>query len=356
MIRRFLIITMFILLLVGSVFYSLSIHPFFWPLKGESQKTLLFEVKPGESLSNVARRLAGQGVVTNGSYFVLFSRLTGKSKAIRVGEYDLHKGMSPIKVLSIISSGRSHRYSITIPEGTNMYELAETMAKQGLGTRSSNLALMKNPSFIHEALGKRVETLEGYLFPETYFYTRYTEPKTLLLKMVSRFKEAFSYLEIPKNFPLNQHEIVTLASIIEKETGAPQERRRISSVFHNRLRKNMRLQTDPTVIYGVLDKTQRLVKNITRKHLKKKNRYNTYTFRGLPWGPISNPGKKALAATLDPEKSPYLYFVSRNDGTHVFSKNYRQHSRAVRKFQLDPRMRRGKSWRDLKSKRSSSQQ
>ena len=177
---------------------------------------------------------------------------------------------------------------------------------------------------------------------------RWTQPTTLIVKMVEHFLTVYKEVQKKGSFShWEQNEIVTLASIIEKETGAPWERPLISSVFHNRLNKNMRLQTDPTVIYGILHEKGVFLKNLKKIHLKQYTPYNTYTFKGLPPGPIANPGKDALLATLQPAKSNYLYFVSRNNGTHVFSKTYREHSKAVRQYQLNPKARRGKSWRDL---------
>ena len=145
-------------------------------------------------------------------------------------------------------------------------------------------------------------------------------------------------------------QILTLASIVEKETGAPEERPLVASVFHNRLRKGMLLQTDPTIIYGKAKETGKIVLNITRADLTRYTPYNTYVIKGLPPGPIANPGKAALQAVVHPAQSDYLYFVSKNDGTHQFSTDLAAHNAAVRKFQLDPKAREGKSWRDLKSK------
>ena len=151
---------------------------------------------------------------------------------------------------------------------------------------------------------------------------------------------------------LDRHEQVILASIVEKETGEPSERPIIASVFYNRMKKNMRLQTDPTILYGILDRTKVLKNNITKKDIQTKTRYNTYRISGLPYGPIASPGAKALEAVLNPASTEYYYFVSRNDGTHVFSQTYKQHQNAVRKFQLDRSMREGKSWRDRYQKNS----
>ncbi|HEY1078907.1 MAG TPA: endolytic transglycosylase MltG, partial [Bdellovibrio sp.] len=185
-------------------------------------------------------------------------------------------------------------------------------------------------------------------FPETYMLTKFTDTKTLISNMVKRF--LYVYNEVaPEAQVLGwpRHKVVTLASIIEKETGAPEERPLISSVFHNRMQKNMRLQTDPTVIYGKAEQTGKIEINITRADLTTPTRYNTYTITGLPPGPIANPGKEALLAAVKPAASEFLFFVSQNDGTHVFSVDYKGHESAVKRFQLDRKAREGKSWRDL---------
>ena len=199
-----------------------------------------------------------------------------------------------------------------------------------------------NRKFIFSLLKEDLPSLEGYLFPETYHITKYTDERTLIQQMVKRFLQVYS--EVIKKgktsnpiIPLKRHQIVTLASIIEKETGASQERPLISSVFYNRLEKKMLLQTDPTVLYGILDETKEMKKNITRKDLETPTRYNTYTNKGLPYGPIANPGRESLLAALQPAQSHYLFFVSRNDGTHYFSEKYQDHQQKVQQYQVHSR-------------------
>jgi len=181
-------------------------------------------------------------------------------------------------------------------------------------------------------LGLGAETLEGYLFPDTYFFPKDVTVEKIISTMVLRFWSIFSpaWKERAKHYGLTVHQVVTLASIIEKETGAAFERPLISSVFHNRLRKKMRLESDPTVIYGI----KNFDGNLTRKHLKTRTPYNTYAIRGLPVGPIANPGRASLEAALFPEKTSFIYFVSKKDTTHHFSTNLKEHNRAVRKYQL----------------------
>ena len=200
-------------------------------------------------------------------------------------------------------------------------------------------------------LGEDLPSLEGYLFPSTYLFTRFTTQKEIVREMVRQFLVAYSeVMEGPKQLDMKRVEHVTLASIIEKETGVPEERGLVSSVFHNRLKKGMLLQTDPTVIYGVAEKTGVMPKNIRKTDLVTPTRYNTYTNKGLPIGAISNPGKESLVAALNPDQSEFLFFVSRNDGTHVFSSTYEQHNKAVREFQMNAKNREGKSWRDFSRK------
>ncbi|NQZ00846.1 MAG: endolytic transglycosylase MltG [Bdellovibrionales bacterium] len=318
---------------------------------GNGSKVMDFEVTPGESFTKIAKRLEQKGLVKNATYLKVFSKLRGVTQEIRIGEYELNDGMTPTEVLKILGSGKSKLKSFTIPEGQNIYEIAQILADKGYGTYEENLANFKDKELIQSLLGKELPSLEGYLFPETYNVTKYTTPREIAQIMVERFQAVWNELSWD-GAKMSQHELVTLASIVEKETGAPEERPRIASVFHNRLRKGMRLQSDPTIIYGIAAETGKIIKNIRKKDIKGKTPYNTYTIKALPVGPISNPGREALKAVLNPDGSPYLYFVSRNDGTHVFSKTLQEHNAAVREFQLRRSARKGKSWRDLQKRRT----
>ena len=189
-------------------------------------------------------------------------------------------------------------------------------------------------------------SLEGYLFPDTYHFNHTMTLPEMIRQMVKRFRSVWTAEHDRKaaRFRLTQHQVVTLASIIEKETGAPQDRTLISSVFHNRLKKRMRLQSDPTIIYGIWE---RYDGNIRRADIRSQTPYNTYVISALPIGPISNPGKLAIEAALDPAVGEFLYFVSRNDGTTAFTRTLAEHSNEVRRFQLNRGAREGKSWRNL---------
>jgi UPF0755 protein len=319
------------------------------PTSIESEE-VIFEVRPGESFKTVAHRLETQHLVSSASLLQLYGRFTGSSNHIRVGEYAIRQDAKPRDILTTLTSGKSIEYSITVQEGFNRFEIADLLGQDKLIPRKEFLDLTQDPAFIKELLGEQQPTLEGYLFPETYHVTKFTGAKGLIRMMVARFKENYSKIQMAPSVKMTRNELVTLASIIEKETGAPEERAVISSVFHNRLRIGMRLQTDPTVVYGIWDKNGTWNGNISRDDLLRPTRFNTYVISGLPPGPISNPGLESLRAAAAPAQSEFLFFVSRNDGTHVFSKDYGQHQKAVSQYQLDKRAREGKSWRDLQKR------
>ncbi len=308
---------------------------------------IIFEVHSGQTLHSVAQALAEKGLVNSQRLFVFLGKVKGTQP--KVGEYALSTGMTPDEILKTVSSGKSLARPFTVSEGLNVYEIGLLFEKQKFGTKAEFLKWVFDKSFTKELLGEEVYSLEGYLFPETYNITKFTDAKALITSMVRRFLVEYKDIEsAEKSLGWTRHQVVTLASIVEKETGAPEERAQISSVFHNRLQKKMRLQTDPTVLYGILDSTKKYRNNITRNDLVTPNRYNTYTMAGLPFGPICNPGKEALVAAVSPARTAYLYFVSKNEGRHLFSESFEAHTEAVRKYQADPKSREGKSWRNLK--------
>jgi UPF0755 protein len=230
-------------------------------------------------------------------------------------------------------------YKLTIPEGYNLYQIAELVAAANFGNQNAFIEKATDTALVREN-GLEGETLEGYLFPDTYFFPKKITVETIIATMVRRFRSVFApeWQARAKDLGLTVHQIVTLASIIEKETGASFERPIISSVFHNRLKKKMRLESDPTVIYGI----KNFDGNLTKKHLTTRTPYNTYKIRGLPIGPIANPGSASLEAALYPDNTKYIYFVSKKDSTHQFSTNLKQHNHAVRKYQLRRRKRNDK--------------
>ena len=309
----------------------------------------LIEINKGASLTKVAAQLSRLQIIVYPRLFVKVGQYYGYSDSIKYGEYLLKPTDSYRNVLEKLVSGENYKYDVTFVEGDHIYKYASLLEERGLCKKEEFLNLVKNKVFIRELLGENINSLEGYLFPETYHFSKIDGVKTIVKTMVQKFLNEIKSLSIEKT-SLSRHQLVTLASIVEKETGASFERPMIASVFMNRLKKRMRLQTDPTIIYGIMNETGEEIKNIRKKHLKQPTAYNTYVINGLPPGPIGNPGIEALKASVNPEKTSFLYFVSQNDGTHVFTKNYKDHLKAVKKFQMNPKMRQGKSWRDLKKR------
>jgi UPF0755 protein len=239
--------------------------------------------------------------------------------------------MSPLEILDTLQQGKVHLHKITVPEGYTLEQIAQQLDKASLVAAADFLKTATCQSLMRE-LKIEGKSFEGYLFPETYLFPKGIKPEDIIRIMVKNFQTVFQppWHERARKLGLSAHEVVILASIIEKETGTAPERPIISSVFHNRLKKGMRLESDPTVIYGIPE----FDGNLTRKHLRTPTPYNTYAGKGLPAGPIANPGKGALHAALFPSDTNYLFFVSKNNGSHYFSTNLKEHNNAVRKYQL----------------------
>ena len=287
-------------------------------------------IPPKTSLAGIEKILAESGAIPSGPGFYWLARLSRLSQRLQAGEYLFAPGQTPYQILRALASGATVRWSVTIPEGTNIYQLADILSQGGWGERGLFLDLTRDPEMLAR-YGVRGTSLEGYLFPDTYQLVRGQNPREIITLMLERGKQVRQELgDLGKNtLGLSPHEVLTLASIVEKETAAPEERPLIAQVFLNRLRQGMRLQTDPTVIYGIAD----FDGNLTRKDLETPTPYNTYQINGLPPGPIANPGRASIAAVLHPASAPYLYFVSKNDGTHYFSNDLAEHNRAVFKYQ-----------------------
>lgn len=344
-----------IILLVISLFSGLVMclwqAVLFFKFKPNIESAIVFDVPPGQSFRQTVQMLAKNEIIHDARYFRWYARLTQADRKLKIGEFEVSPQMGPKQILQLLTNGPQKLRTFTVPEGTHMYDIATIIASSGLGNAEEYLKLFKDPSLAKRLLGETHESLEGYLFPDTYSFNKYTQAEEVVRVFVDRFFEVYREVEAnqPQRSALNRHQIVTLASIIEKETGAPFERNIISAVFHNRLKIGMRLQTDPTILYGILDETGVMKKNITKKDIQTRTRFNTYKINGLPPAPIASPGKESLKAALEPIKSSALYFVSKNDGTHIFSSNLTDHNKAVREFQLDNKARKGKSWRDLKA-------
>jgi UPF0755 protein len=288
--------------------------------------TVLFA--PGTSSRTMATELESLGVIESRWPFMALRALRPQAK-LKAGEYQFEQPVSAWAAFEKIAQGKVLFHAVTIPEGLNRFDVAEAVAKSGLISRDEFLKATENPALVAERFPE-AKTLEGFLFPETYHLTRPVTAEQVIGMMVARFETVFAEVTQSAATDLQPYEVVTLASLVEKETSLPSEHGLVSSVFHNRLRHHMLLQCDPTVIYGlVLQKRYR--GSLFLSDLQDPHEYNTYVHGGLPPGPIANPGRQALEAAAKPATSDYLYFVAQAEGSggHVFSKSLDDHNRAV---------------------------
>ncbi len=294
----------------------------------------LITIPEGATFRHIAALLEQEGIIRTHWGFVLLGRVTAADRRVIPGEYALHPGMAPREILAKLISGQVVLHPVTVPEGYTLVQIAALLEDKGLAKASEFIALAHDPDFILATFHLDVPTLEGYLFPDTYHFARGTKTKDILTAMVEGFWRVFSpeWQARAQDIRMTTHQVLTLASVIEKETGAEGERELISSVFHNRLRKRIPLQSDPTVIYGL----SAFDGNLRRKDLQKTTPYNTYRIAGLPPGPIANPGARSIWAALYPAATDYLYFVSKNNGTHHFSATLAEHNAAVDRYQKRP--------------------
>ena len=302
------------------------------PVPLMSEATVLL-IPKGAGVRQIGAMLAEKGGLANELRYLVFLRLSGLGPTLKAGEYSFAPGISPAGVLQKIARGEVLRHPVTIVEGLRLEEIAAVFAQGGWVDTDKFLSLARDPAFIR-TVQLETASLEGYLFPDTYLMVRGTGEEELIRQMLQRFKQVWAALPETEGLSLNQHEIVTLASVVEKETGQAVERPLIARVFLNRLKLGMPLQSDPTVIYGMGDAFKG---NLRRVDLRSPTSHNTYVIPGLPPGPICSPGKAALEAVLKPAESEALYFVSRNDGSHVFSKTLAEHNRAVQTYQRQAR-------------------
>ncbi len=301
-----------------------------------SQKPGKVEIKVerGESFSTVLRKLRDGRVIPNERIFSFWARLRGIDKKIHWGIYVFELPLAPHEVLNQMLLGKGVFHRITIPEGLTVKEIADLLEKGGIAKKDRFLMEAKDPELL-SSLGLEDRGVEGYLFPDTYYFTPFATEKDIIIAMAEQFREVFNSLmrERSRRIGFDLHQVVTLASLIEKETGIDAERPLISGVFHNRLKLGIPLQSDPTVIYGL----KYFSGTLTHRDLQSPSPYNTYRIQGIPPGPICNPGLSSLMAALYPAQVPYLYFVSKNDGSHLFSVSLEDHNRAVKVYQAGKR-------------------
>jgi UPF0755 protein len=317
--------------LCGLTVFILNLQHYAQQPAGPAPEKVMILIPAGQSLKITSDALFKNGIITSPSKFNLIARFKGYDKRLKAGEYALSAAMTPIQIMEKLVKGEVELYKLTVPEGLNIYQIADLVAAAGFEQNSSFIEAATNADLAGQN-GINAKTLEGYLFPETYYFPKKVSSETIISTMIKRFWKVFNseWKERADQLGFSIHQIVTLASMIEKETGAPFERPVISSVFHNRLKRKMRLESDPTVIYGL----KNFDGNLKRTHLETPTPYNTYKIRGLPAGPIANPGAKSLEAALYPADTKFIYFVSKKNKTHQFSTNLKDHNKAVRKYQL----------------------
>jgi len=291
----------------------------------------IVEIPHGASGRQVANLLAGEGIVTDADRFYYLLRYRDAVPGIRAGEFTFRTDWTPDEVIDALHNAAEVTYPVTIPEGLRFTEIAALVGQAGRGWSEERfLELCTSPEMLAR-VGVEAENLEGYLSPETYRFSRHADEVTVMEAMLDQFLSGWGEAEEARaaELGLARHQVVTLASLVEKETAVPAERPQVSSVFHNRLKIGMKMECDPTIIYGLKNYDGTIYKS----NIRDPHPWNTYVHPGLPKGPIANPGAQAIQAALHPDETRYLFFVSRNDGSHHFSRTYAEHARMVNKYQ-----------------------
>ena len=304
------------------------------PYKGYTTGETFVDIPQGSGVAEIRRRLVEAGVVQDEYTFRAALWWSGQARSLQAGEYRFAEPISPLEVIRRLARGDIYTRRITIPEGLTIDEMAKLVESRGFGSATDFVAAAGDASRIKD-LDPQANDLEGYLFPETYALPRNAGAARLVGMMVDRFRAIYTE-EMQQRAAaqgLTTRQVMTLASLVEKETGKPEERPLVAAVYRNRLKIGMGMQADPTVVYA-LQKAGRYDGNIRRADLQFDSPYNTYRYAGLPPGPIAAPGKAAIEAALAPADVPYIYFVSRNDGSHVFAETLAQHNANVYEHQV----------------------
>lgn len=313
-----------LILFVIHVYGALTVPVYFDDPDGKT-----IEIKKGMNISEISLLLKKEKIIRDVWLFKLLTRVR-YGTVIKAGEYRMDSAINILQLIGILEHGKALCHKVTIPEGYTIRQIAEILAERGLADPEKFIETANDPALARQ-LGIQAESMEGYLFPDTYCFTKGLPEKLIIEAMVLRFQKVIprEWEEQAREMGFDFHQIVTLASLIEKETSRKEEKPLVSAAYHNRLRDGMRLQCDPTVIYSLAS----FGGNLTKEHLSIDSPYNTYRIYGLPPGPIANPGKDSIRAALYPIKIGYRYFVSRNNGTHEFSFTLKEHNRAVEKYQ-----------------------
>lgn len=321
--RRFWYLAFCLLLVPAGIWYLYLLQP-----AGDGKRVYGLTIPKGTGFVQVANELERQGIVRSATLVRIVGRIKGLDRRMQPGDYRLNNAMNPVVILEKLANGVSDARRFAVPEGYSIYQLAELLEQQGLFKGMDFLTACSDKELLRQ-FDFTAKSVEGYLFPSTYLIGFQMDARGLVVEMVREFRHRMADLqEQLDRAGLSLHQVVTLASMVEKEAVAPEEKPLIASVFHNRIKIGMPLQSDPTAIYGV----RAFGGTVTRQDLKRKSLYNTYHVKGLPAGPIGNPGLDAIKAVLQPAHTNYLYFVARKDGTHQFSRTLQEHNQAVRLF------------------------
>lgn len=317
-------------ILIFLIVTAISGAAFFWnffPSDPGSSQSQIFEVTYGTSLRQVGKELQARGLIRSSFVFEVYVRLNPKKRMVKAGRCQLGPGMNLFQIVKELRRGIPGQIRITVPEGLTVKEVADLFSRKGLAKRERFLALLKDTQFTSGIIGEGWKAdPEGHLFPDTYDFSLNVTEEEIIVKMLKRFNEVFD-AEVGQVTPLQKREILTIASIVEKEAKKADERQIIAGIFYNRLRRGYPLQSCATVLYALGKHKKRLY----YKDLQVESPYNTYRYSGLPPGPIANPGLASIRAAVSPAKVDYLYFVAKPDGSHIFSSTYKQHLLAQRK-------------------------
>ncbi|HWR37563.1 MAG TPA: endolytic transglycosylase MltG [Clostridia bacterium] len=317
---RALLKLIFVALIAAMLWLAWAI---FAPLRPDTTRYVL--LRPGWSTRRIAQELGAAGVLRNRHAFLL-AYYAGKRRTLKAGEYKFDEAENTLEVMDRLERGDVYVHTVVVPEGYNMFEIAQAVEQAGLGKAADFLAIARTETSLIQSVDPQAKSLEGYLFPDTYQFTRTQSLHDMAAAMVKRFQQEARAIGLTENV----HQVVTLASIIEKETGVPEERPIVASVYYNRLGKRLGLAADPTVVYAsLLDGRYR--GTIYQSDLQADSPYNTYKFAGLPPGPIANPGRASLEAAMRPAQTEFLYFVAEGNGSgrHRFANSYEEHERNV---------------------------
>ena len=330
--KRLLLVILVLGALTISGFAGYVFHIYNSPIKSNSpESSSIILIPRGSTFDYVTSLIRENGLQPYPRLYRYLAKQLKVHTRVQAGEFEIKHSWNTHHLLQHLVSGKSIRHKVTIPEGENYAQIAERLNQLGIADKEVLMSLKNDPELLKKTGIPELTTLEGFLFPETYFFSRAETEREVLSAMIAQYRRVFNsdFQKRAKEIGMSEYNVLTLASIVEKETGTDSDRPMIASVFHNRLKRRMRLDSDPTVIYGM----KNFDGNLTREHLRTPTPYNTYTRYGLPPTPISNPGRASLHSVLYPAEKKYLYFVARGDGSSEFSKTLSEHNKAVWKYQ-----------------------